>query len=1668
MINKDDFISGVRNIKTNDLKFQSVVNNKTIINNGYFLYENIRYYMFSKRITISKKTQDNPDIGFDFPIVAGYRKSIGSSYSFDNPIFCISSLDKILTTDTQQEYININDVVNIDFSIDYDGKEYFIVFNQDYNEDFYLIFNQGENININLSNVYNDKFILGEKSNVLSNLSIECTNDDRKNNIFSFLSTLTNNQNVPIANKDIAFYKISTIYDRSLLDVKIDVERLYENKEFQKISNNELYIPDNIGVDITELQEHDIVVSDQYLSTNTEIINIDKTNRIITLSNNLNEDTPTDVPIQLIYRNIYKSFFDDIISTDSINGVDGTYWTGYQMIISTVTDELGNATSGTFKINTYEDKVFIFSALEDKSLQSELYWIDLSSNYISNKGNAFLDDMHYKLASQEALTAMGVDIWNEFWSEDVDAPINVEEKTPNTDWYTNRRNWRNSHYFLERAPINYTVTEDGDGSLQNPYKILSYSDLETRINSELQTDKHYILLNDIEVKITDNILNYFKGTLDGQGYTINILDINKNEDNIGLFKELDNAKINNLIIKVNTNGSVKGVNNVGILAGLSTGNTIITRVSCYGNVEGQNYVGGIIGKCEGSLNISFSSFNGNIINSNSVDENTYVGGIVSYVNYSYNSEYSKLTNIHTEGNIYTDSTYIINNYIFAGGICGYVNNNTSFVTGNKICKYLISVMNIEDVSNNSKTVAASIFGYINTNISYFDNVISLSASFTNVYSNSDYQSNKLIGTYENNIVNTYSGCSLDTTTINGVVPETSQPNGTYYNITFFRNLDNYNKTENNLSFNIKYIWKATSKNNFYNGFPIFTWQQDILDDYQDGTAEYPWHINNAVDLDNLRKVVNNGEEINNWSDDAYYIMTQDIYPSLLTINWTPIGTITNPFKGHFDGGDHEIIDLQYSGNHDKPIGLFGCLNGAEIHNLTVMANISHTKNYTGSIAGIAKNHSLIQNCYVSSSFDINSDLEIEDEATGLICGYLEDSNIVNCIDNDGVILNINNNRDIRQNVGGICGKVGKVLEDENNEYNHIENCKIDCRIQGLFTNVGGVLGYCDADNAVIQNNNCLTTIYWIDSTTVNYTTNMSKFVGGICGYIENAYKIAVNLFRGKNIEGLTNHLCGSNYIGGICGKINNSVIFENNETLANLYIDSMNSNAVVENIYLGGIVGYNKLTNINKCIFNGNIGGADITTSFNDIYICGIAYYINSGITKCYSIINNFTYINDTKGYRIGISENNTCPNLDNNYAKAVGNAMDQGTPGVDDIRNKNGLTLTVEALEDQNTYIGYDFDEIWMMSSTYPILQISTLHTVVNLMASLSYLSETKHTITSEPLGRWNFNDYYNKYLKDTSILLSSAREHIGNYMSCAYQGYLGHIKLTGKQILDMTKKGPDGYLENPDYKAIQQRYGTKDTLEDVILNAEDDFYTIAYNLVPRTEYKNWLENFKNTYDIASNNEGDYYMLDFDRRLGTVFESPFPHIPNTPEYLKPNSVVTSDFGDQGYDYSKVDGSDTHEADLDWLRRISKVEHINPLGSFNQLLNKLNDTEHPDVVHYDIYFSEGSKPPTWQELTYVFYIPSIIYYDNDHELKPDVFFDIILNSGCYFRGLAVMYAFCSIIKGLERYDDNSIEGNLQYPYTPYYSDFTLGSLIDEYIYTDKSTQESINLKHYKL
>ena len=54
--------------------------------------------------------------------------------------------------------------------------------------------------------------------------------------------------------------------------------------------------------------------------------------------------------------------------------------------------------------------------------------------------------------------------------------------------------------------------------------------------------------------------------------------------------------------------------------------------------------------------------------------------------------------------------------------------------------------------------------------------------------------------------------------------------------------------------------------------------------------------------------------------DAYYLLKNDI---TLTEDWIPIGTLDNPFRGGFDGGNHTIADLRINDNTDSAVGLFG-------------------------------------------------------------------------------------------------------------------------------------------------------------------------------------------------------------------------------------------------------------------------------------------------------------------------------------------------------------------------------------------------------------------------------------------------------------------------------------------------------------------------------------------------------------------------------------------------------------------------------------------------------------------------------------------------------------------------------------------------------------------------
>jgi hypothetical protein len=139
-----------------------------------------------------------------------------------------------------------------------------------------------------------------------------------------------------------------------------------------------------------------------------------------------------------------------------------------------------------------------------------------------------------------------------------------------------------------------------------------------------------------------------------------------------------------------------------------------------------------------------------------------------------------------------------------------------------------------------------------------------------------------------------------------------------------------------------------------------------------GTSADPYLITSTSDLDQLAADVNSGT---NYSG-KYFKQTN---PITLTSAWTPIGTSsTNPFKGHYDGGNNAIRGLTVSGNYQYA-GLFGYIssdrvNGSlvsnELKNINIVDCNINVGSVTNSEAGAIKGETgpvHLSGCRVSGS-----------------------------------------------------------------------------------------------------------------------------------------------------------------------------------------------------------------------------------------------------------------------------------------------------------------------------------------------------------------------------------------------------------------------------------------------------------------------------------------------------------------------------------------------------------------------------------------------------------------------------------------------------------------------------------------------------------------------------
>lgn len=122
-----------------------------------------------------------------------------------------------------------------------------------------------------------------------------------------------------------------------------------------------------------------------------------------------------------------------------------------------------------------------------------------------------------------------------------------------------------------------------------------------------------------------------------------------------------------------------------------------------------------------------------------------------------------------------------------------------------------------------------------------------------------------------------------------------------------------------------------------------------------GIISDPYLIANANQLNNIRFNLSASYRLLNDID-----LTSETTSGLFGNNglgWEPIGSLTNPFTGNFDGNNFSIIGLNINRGNQDYVGLFGKADGGPSNIKNVVVENGHItgQNYVGSLIGYASN-----------------------------------------------------------------------------------------------------------------------------------------------------------------------------------------------------------------------------------------------------------------------------------------------------------------------------------------------------------------------------------------------------------------------------------------------------------------------------------------------------------------------------------------------------------------------------------------------------------------------------------------------------------------------------------------------------------------------------------------
>lgn len=601
---------------------------------------------------------------------------------------------------------------------------------------------------------------------------------------------------------------------------------------------------------------------------------------------------------------------------------------------------------------------------------------------------------------------------------------------------------------------------------------------------------------------------WFKGTYNGNGNQISNLNINATTDIApALFGNVQNGTIQNVIVS----GSVvcsSGDYVAGLVNCLVSG----TLENCVSNVNVKNtsayttsITGGIVASVKGGSKVLNCTNNGSIENTGN---SNFAGGIAGV---SDSTSTNLFINCKNNGSVITSSTDISSS---AGGIIstnkGQLNifncinygkietkNNAGYGGGilgaNRTESYRVNIYNcVNNASVNNFSGNYGIIGYIQANstiyVKYcYNNSSKVSELFdtTSSITSENNQNTSFTEGYEESIV----------TELNA-------------NISNFSDLYGYEYCHN---------WAYESAKGLYLVPPPVvanppiaghTYASTMTSAPSSGTV----YIREAADL----------QQVSTWSqssklENVTFVMDYDV--SLDGIGWIPIGTVSNPFGGSFDGNNKTIINFNNDSAGDG-FALFNRAKNASLKNIDISGQITVTTGSSPYSAGIVvmADGCNIENC--KSNVNITS--TIEGSCIAGIAANLtgSPSTISNCL-NLGTM-------DISKKTSKAGGIVAYVSINSNTTYiRNVEN-KGGIKHSGTATtsiNLGGVVGFADTNSGgviVIENSGNKGTITSNAKNSNASVGDSSKVhAGGIIGFesYSKADNKVLNCFNVGEISG---------------------------------------------------------------------------------------------------------------------------------------------------------------------------------------------------------------------------------------------------------------------------------------------------------------------------------------------------------------------------------------------------------------------------------------------------------------------------------------------------------------------------------------------------------------------